>query len=132
MGSIPGLVSARDLRALARTCDIRGLRLTRDGGLLVLDGQVPCYGVKKLAATAAAQLFGAPQVVNRLRVVPHGRRRDAELVEALRSALYARMVARGEAVRAGVRRRKSARRPARGLSGTPARWRRADAVRSIA
>lgn len=94
-------LSSRDVRTLVRCCHIRGLRLTRDGELLVMEGQVPCYGVKKLAAVAAARLLGAPRVVNRLRVVPQGRQRDAELVEALRVALRSRYVLRGAGVGAG-------------------------------
>ncbi len=80
----------RDCETLVRSFGIEGLRLTEAAGVLVMEGQVPCYRVKKLAGEAAAQLPGAARVVNRLRVVPQSHRRDAELADAVQAALRAR------------------------------------------
>lgn len=74
-------------QGLTRSFDIQGLRLTTDGVLLVIDGEVPCYRVKKRAGVAARRLVGALEVVNRLRVVPQSHRRDTELAKAVRVAL---------------------------------------------
>jgi osmotically-inducible protein OsmY len=86
----PLAATDRDCETLARIFNIEGLRLTRTTGVLVMEGQVACYRMKKLAGKAAARLAGAARVVNRLRVVPQSHRRDAELVKAVKAALCAR------------------------------------------
>ncbi len=85
----PAALTSRDREALARSFDIAGLRLTMTASALVMEGQVSCYRMKKLAGKATARLPGAVRVVNRLRVVPQRHRRDPEVVEAVRVALRA-------------------------------------------
>lgn len=86
----PAAPSSRDCERLARSFQIERLRLTVTAGVLVMEGQVPCYRLKKLAGMAAARLQDALGVVNRLRVVPQSHRRDAELVETVQAALLTR------------------------------------------
>jgi osmotically-inducible protein OsmY len=74
-------------RSFARAYDIRELRLTRSGGVAVLEGFVPCYRMKKRAGDALALMPGVLQVINRLRVVPQEHRGDEELRGMVRAAL---------------------------------------------
>lgn len=76
-----------EVESMAHAYDITGLRITVAGGVPVIEGEVPCYRMKRLAADEAARLLGAARVINRLRVVPQGYRPDRELAEALRAAL---------------------------------------------
>ena len=85
-----GVISKRDRELLERSCGIQGLRITRDGECLVLDGQVPCYSMKKLASQAAARLTGTQRIVNRLRLTPHRHGTEAELLQSARAALRSR------------------------------------------
>ncbi len=80
-------LSDRDYETLARSFEVEGLRLTTTAGVLVMEGRVPCYSIKRLAGKTAARLFGASRVVNRLRVVPQSHRGDQELVDAVRAGL---------------------------------------------
>lgn len=82
-------LTERGRRTLARSFDIEGLRLTRTADVLVLEGQVPCYRMKKLAGAAVARVLGALPLANRLRVVPQSHRGDGELIEAVQAALRA-------------------------------------------
>lgn len=82
--------SSRACETLARSFHVERLRLTMAAGTLIMEGQVPCYRLKKLAGAAAARLLGALGVVNRLRVVPQSHRHDGELLAALQAALRAR------------------------------------------
>ena len=79
--------SLHEVETLARSIEVEGLRLTRTADVLVMEGFVPCYSIKRLAGKTAAQLFGAARVVNRLRVVPQSHRGDEELVDAIRAGL---------------------------------------------
>ena len=79
--------SLHEVETLARSFEVEGLRLTRTADVLVMEGLVPCYSIKRLAGKTAAQLFGAARVVNRLRVVPQSHRGDEELVDAIRAGL---------------------------------------------
>ncbi|OGO50107.1 MAG: hypothetical protein A2148_07285 [Chloroflexi bacterium RBG_16_68_14] len=83
---------------LTRSFDIRGLRLTAIAGVLFMEGEVACYRTKKLAEATAARLLGYARVVNRLRVVPQGHRRDAELAEFVRMALRSSPDLAGESI----------------------------------
>ena len=80
-------LSLHAVETLARSFEVEGLRLTRTAGVLVMEGLVPCYSIKRLAGKTAARLFGASRVVNRLRVVPQSHRGDEELVDAVRAGL---------------------------------------------
>ena len=79
-----------EVETLAHSFEVEGLRLTRTAGVLVMEGRVPCYSIKRLAGKTAARLFGAARVVNRLRVVPQSHRGDEELVDAVRAGLRLR------------------------------------------
>jgi osmotically-inducible protein OsmY len=79
----------RTRKELAQSFDIRGLRVMTDGLRLVIDGDCPCYLVKKRAGVLASRVAGSQRVMNRLRVVPHRRYDDGELVRAVRTALSA-------------------------------------------
>ncbi len=83
-------LTERGRRTLARSFDIEGLRLTKTADVLVLEGQVPCYRMKKLAGAAVARVLGALPVANRLRVVPQSHRSDEELADAVRAGLRLR------------------------------------------
>jgi len=90
LASLPTVLAALtegEVESLARAYDITGLRITVAGGVPVVEGEVPCYRMKRLAAEEAARLLGAAHVINRLRVVPQGYRPDRELSEAVRAAL---------------------------------------------
>lgn len=90
LASLPTVLAAlteREMESLARAYDITGLRITVAGGVPVIEGEVPCYRMKRLAAEETARLLGAAHVINRLRVVPQSYRPDGELAEALRAAL---------------------------------------------
>ncbi len=83
-------LSRHEVETLARSIEVEGLRLTRTAGVLVMEGRVPCYSIKRLAGKTAARLFGAARVVNRLRVVPQSHRGDEELVDTVQAGLRLR------------------------------------------
>jgi len=92
LASLPTVFAALtegEVESMAHAYDITGLRITVAGGVPVVEGEVPCYRMKRLAADEAARLLGAARVINRLRVVPQGYRPDRELSEAVRAALDA-------------------------------------------
>ncbi len=83
-------LSLHEVERLARSFEVEGLRLTRTAGVLVMEGRVPSYSIKRLAGKTAARLSGAARVVNRLRVVPQSHRADDELADAVRAGLRLR------------------------------------------
>ena len=83
-------LSLHAVETLARSFEVEGLRLTRTAGVLIMEGLVPCYSIKRLAGKTAARLFGASRVVNRLRVVPQSHRGDKALADAVRAGLRLR------------------------------------------
>ena len=90
LSPLSATLSLHEVETLARSFEVEGLRLTRTAGVLVMEGRVPCYSIKRLAGKTAARLFGAARVVNRLRVVPQSHRGDEELVDAVRAGLRLR------------------------------------------
>jgi len=92
----------RDCKNLARSFDIQRFRLTTDGRLLFIDGDVPCYRTKRLAAAAAQRLLEGQRIVNRLRVVPQSRHSEGELAQAVHAVFAANPVLRDEVITVSV------------------------------
>ena len=86
-GPPPAPFSQSDCEELAREFGIDGLRLTNAGHVLVVQGRVHCYGAKRDALMALERRARRMQVVNRLRVVPHVRRPDGELLGSVQEAV---------------------------------------------
>jgi len=86
---LPDALAKRTSLALAQSFDIRNLRVMTDGLRLVIDGDAPCYRVKKHAGMLASRVAGSQRVMNRLRVVPHRHYDDGDLAKAVRNALSA-------------------------------------------
>ena len=87
IGPPPVPFSQSDCEELAREFGIDGLRLTSAGHVLVVQGHVHSYSAKRDALMALERGARPMQVVNRLRVVPHVRRPDGELLGSVRKAI---------------------------------------------
>lgn len=74
-------------QTLAETLDVAGPRLSLVGDAAYLEGTVPSYQHKTMAADTVRLLTGASRVVNRLRVVPSRSKRDRDLREVLLKSL---------------------------------------------
>jgi osmotically-inducible protein OsmY len=92
----------RTREELAQSFDIRDLHVMTDGLRLVIDGDAPCYLVKKRAGVLASRVVGSQRVMNRLRVVPHRRYDDRDLARAVRNALSTHEGLRNERIAVSV------------------------------
>lgn len=101
--SSPCALTDAEQKDLASLYEIEGFRIMHAAGRWILDGRVPCYQYKKEAGATVADLVGQMQVLNRLRVVPHGRSSDRELEEAARTALLRQPGLVGESLFVSVR-----------------------------
>ncbi len=101
--SSPCVLTDAEQKDLASIYEIEGFRIMHAAGRWILDGRVPSYQYKKGAGATVADLVGHARVLNRLRVVPHGRSSDRELEEATRAVLLGQPGLVGESLFVSVR-----------------------------